>query len=35
LPSNEKDPEIRGILKEILGKLDGDDDPKPQLRLVR
>jgi integrase len=35
LPSNEKDPEIRGILKEILGKLDGDDDPKPRLRLVR
>lgn len=35
LPSNEKDPEIRGMLKEILGKLGGEDDHKPKIRLVR
>ena len=35
LPSNEKDPEIHGMLKEILGKLGGDEDDKPRIRLVR
>jgi integrase len=35
LPSNEKDPEIHGMLKEILGKLGGEDDHKPRIRLVR
>ena len=35
LPESAKQQDIHGMLKEILGKLNGDDDPNPNIRLVR
>ena len=34
-PETKSNEDVQGMLKEILGKLGGDDDHKPRIRLVR